>query len=213
MTIRIYDYWRSSASYRLRIALNLKQAEYETVQVNIAPGADEQFTEAYRKANPQMRVPAIEVDGRVCGQSMAIIEWLDETLPGPALFPEDAWVRLQARAFADTIACDIHPLNNLSVLKTLREAYGADEEAIKAWYQDWIRRGFDALEEISQPLPSSGYLFGDAPGIAEITLVPQLYNARRYDMDLSAYPALLEIERRCSMLEAFTEAKPKAPAA
>ncbi|KCZ50749.1 maleylacetoacetate isomerase [Hyphomonas pacifica] len=211
MSIRVYDYWRSSASYRLRIALNLKQADYETVQVNIAPGADEQFGEDYRKANPQMRVPAIEVDGRVCGQSMAIIEWLDETLPGPSLFPEDAWTRLQARAFADTIACDIHPLNNLSVLKELRQTYGAEEAAITGWYQDWIRRGFDALEEIARSLPEAGYLFGDAPGIAEITLVPQLYNARRYDMDLSAYSILLEIERRCDTLEAFRKSRPNAP--
>lgn len=144
--IRVYEYWRSSASYRLRIALNLKGASYETIQVNIAPGADEQLGDAYRGVNPQMRVPAIEVNGQIIGQSMAILEWIEEALPGPSLLPTDPIERLEVRAFADTIACDIHPLNNLSVLKELRVNYGADDAGVRAWYHDWIRRGFDALE-------------------------------------------------------------------
>ena len=130
--IRLYDYWRSSASYRVRIALHLKGIDFESVQVDIAPGSDEQMGEVYRTKNPQMRVPSIEIDGRVFGQSMAIIEWIEETFSGPSLLPSDATDRLEARAFADTIACDIHPLNNLSVLKELRTRFGADGDAIKA---------------------------------------------------------------------------------
>lgn len=209
--IRIFDYWRSSASYRVRIALNLKGADYETVQVNIAPGVDEQLGESYRLANPQMRVPSIELDGRTVGQSMAILEWIEETLPGPSILPADPVERLEARAFADTIACDIHPLNNLSVLKALRTSFGADEAAIRAWYHDWIRRGFDALEQQAARRAPRPYLFGDAPGIAEITLVPQVYNAQRYEMDLSDYPVLMAIADRCHELPAFRKAAPTKP--
>ena len=212
MMLKLYDYWRSSASYRVRIALNLKGTDYETVPVNIAPGTDEHLADAYKRTNPQMRVPSLEIDGQVAGQSMAIIEWIDETLPGPALLPEDPMDRLMARAFADTIACDIHPLNNLSVLKELRSSFGADEVAVKAWYQDWIRRGFDALEITAKSRVKDGFLFGDTPGIAEIALIPQIYNARRYDMDLAAYPALVEVDARCAELDAVSKASPRPPA-
>ena len=211
--IRLYDYWRSSASYRVRIALHLKGIDFESVQVDIAPGSDEQMGEVYRTKNPQMRVPSIEIDGRVFGQSMAIIEWIDETFSGPSLLPSDATDRLEARAFADTIACDIHPLNNLSVLKELRTRFGADGDAIKAWYHEWIERGFDALEKYAAQETSGAFLFGDGPTIAEIALVPQIYNARRYDMDLTAYPALLAVEKQCLELEAFQKARPSIPSA
>ena len=208
--LKLYDYWRSSAAYRVRIALNLKDARYERVPVNIAPGQDEQLQETYRLINPQMRVPSIEVDGRIAGQSMAIIEWIDETMSGPALLPKDPWLRLQARAFADTIACDIHPLNNLSVLAALRQDFGADDAAVKDWYHDWIRRGFLALELIAQDLPETGLLFGDAPTIAEICLVPQIANARRFDMDLTDYPRLVDVDAACREIEAFARAAPEA---
>ena len=211
--IRVYDYWRSSASYRVRIALHLKGAKFETVQVNIAPGADEQFGEPYRAANPQMRVPSVEIDGEVVGQSMAILEWIEETLPGPSILPSDPVKRLQARAFADTIACDIHPLNNLPVLKELRTSFGADDAAIKRWYQDWIRRGFDALEQQVATSTADSFLFDDMPGIAEIALVPQVYNAQRYDMDLSAYPSLMAVTDNCLALPAFMKAAPTKPEA
>jgi maleylacetoacetate isomerase len=207
--IRLYDYWRSSAAYRVRIALNLKGADYESVSVNILPGADEQLADRYRVVNPQMRVPAIEVDGRVSGQSMAIIEWIDETLPGPSLLPKDAWQRLQARAFADIIACDIHPLNNLSPLAVLRQEFGADEAAIKTWYQDWILRGFAALEEMARELAPAPFLFGDAPTIAEIALVPQVANAHRFETDLSAFPRLVALDAACRALEGFRKAAPE----
>ncbi|WP_291207736.1 maleylacetoacetate isomerase [Hyphomonas sp.] len=207
--IRLYDYWRSSAAYRVRIALNLKGAAFETLQINIIPGTDEQLGERYRGINPQMRVPSIEVDGKISGQSMAIIEWIDEALPGPALLPKDTWQRLQARAFADIIACDIHPLNNLSPLAVLRRDFGADESAIKRWYQDWILRGFAALETMAMEAGRGPFLFGDTPGIAEIALVPQVSNARRFDTDLSAFPRLVALDAACREVEAFRRAAPE----
>lgn len=210
--IRLFDYWRSSASYRVRIALYLKNIEFEAVQVNIAPGKDEQLANAYRSVNPQMRVPSIEVDGHIVGQSMAILEWLDETFPGQSILPSDPIKRLKARAFADTIACDVHPLNNLSVLKELRARFGADDDAVTDWYHEWIKRGFDALEPVAEASYDQPFLFGGQPGIAEISLVPQIYNARRYEMDLSAYPALAALSDRCSELPAFKKAAPVNPA-
>lgn len=208
--IRLYDYWRSSAAYRVRIALNVKGVSYDQLPVNIAPGADEQKSAEYRDVNPQMRVPTIEVDGQRAGQSLAIFEWLEETFPAPAILPADPWSRLQARSFANTIACDIHPLNNLSVLSTLRSEFGADDAAIRRWYHDWIRRGFDALEGFAAGQGTGRFLFGDTPTIAEITLVPQVANARRFDMDLSAFPALLALDAACLELDAFRLAMPDA---
>ncbi|MCA8893064.1 MAG: maleylacetoacetate isomerase [Hyphomonas sp.] len=208
--IRLHDYWRSSAAYRVRIALNLKGLSYEQVPVNIAPGADEQLSDTYRSVNPQMRVPTLEVDGLKAGQSMAILEWLEETYPEPAILPSDPASRLQARAFADTIACDIHPLNNLSVLAALRQDFGADDAAVTRWYHDWIRRGFQALEGFAAARPGGPFLFGDTPTIAEITLIPQIANARRFNMDLAAFPALVAIDAACSELAAFRKASPEA---
>lgn len=207
--IRLYDYWRSSAAYRVRIALNLKGAAYDLVPINILGGVDEQLTDEYRSVNPQMRVPSIEVDGQVAGQSMAIIEWIDEALEGPALLPEDPWTRLQARAFADVIACDIHPLNNLSPLAYLRKEFGADEAAISRWYAEWIVRGFTALEEMAQASAGRDFLFGETPGIAEIALIPQMTNARRFKVALDAFPRLLAVDGACRGLEPFVLAAPE----
>ncbi|MFN7180043.1 maleylacetoacetate isomerase [Hyphomonas sp.] len=207
--IRLYDYWRSSAAYRVRIALNLKGVPYARVPVNILPGKDEQLETAYQAVNPQMRVPAVEVDGRVAGQSLAIIEWIDEVFEGPALLPMDPWLRLQARAFADVIACDIHPLNNLSPLEVLRRDFGADEAAINRWYSDWIVRGFAALEAMAGEYQRGAFLFGEAPTIAEIVLVPQVANARRFNVDLAAFPRLVALDEACQALEAFQRAAPE----
>lgn len=210
-TLRLYDYWRSSAAYRLRIAFNLKGIDFASVPVNIAPGADEQFGDTYRAINPQMRVPSIEVDGQTASQSMAILEWLEETWPQPALLPDDPWQRLRVRAFADVIACDIHPLNNLSVLARLRTGFGADSEAVGAWYRDWIIRGFSALEAAAAKHGSgSSFLFGDMPGLAEVCLVPQIYNARRFDTPLEAFPRLVEVDARCLEMTQFKRAAPEA---
>lgn len=206
--LQLYDFWRSSAAYRLRIALNLKGVSYESLPVNIAPGADEQFADQYRALNPQMRVPAIGYGGQISGQSMAILEWLEETWPEPPLLPSASWARLEVRAFADTIACDIHPLNNLSVLAKLREEFGADKERVGAWYRDWIIRGFTALEARAAERSGQDFLFGDAPTMAEVCLVPQMYNARRFETNLSAFPRLCEVDERCRALPAFEAAAP-----
>ena len=207
--IRLYDYPFSSAAYRVRIALNLKGAAYDQVSINIAPGADEQLTESYRLINPQQKVPAIEVDGRIAGQSMAIIEWIDEMIAGPRLLPDTAWARLQARAFADTIACDIHPLNNLSPRAYLRDKLGVNETDVMTWYAHWITRGFEALEREAAAPRQTPFLFGAAPSIAEIALVPQMANARRFKVDISAFSALTALDAACRELDAFHRAAPE----
>ncbi|GAB5455315.1 MAG: maleylacetoacetate isomerase [Henriciella sp.] len=206
--LKLYDYWRSSACYRMRIALNLKQIPYETEEVSLHPDHLQQNSDEYRAINPQMRVPSIEIDGRVFGQSMALIDWLEETNPNPPLLPSDPLERLSARSFADIVACDIHPLNNSSVLKYLREEFEADPDTVGAWYGTWVTRGFEALESLA---PKRGdFLFGDAPGLAEICLIPQIYNAQRFNIDLSAFPRLLEIDAVCAEISAFAEAAPEA---
>ena len=206
--LKLYDYWRSSASYRMRIALNLKQIAYESEEISLHPDHLAQNSDAYRAINPQMRVPSVEIDGRVFGQSMALIEWLEETKPNPALLPSDPLERLSARAFADIVACDIHPLNNSSVLKYLREEFAADAETVGAWYGTWITRGFEALEALA---PQQGaFLFGDTPGLAEVCLIPQIYNAKRFNVDVSAFPRLLEVDAACAQIPAFANAAPEA---
>ena len=208
--MKLYDYWRSSAAYRVRIALNLKGLDYRSVPVNIAPGADEQFGAAYAALNPQMRVPALELGpGDVVGQSMAIIEYLEEVHPEPALLPGRAQDRLRIRAFADTIACDIHPLNNLSVLSALREDFAADREAVTRWYHGWIEKGFAALEQVAEQLDPAPFLFGEAPTLAEVCLVPQVANARRFSVDLTAYPRLVAADAAARALPAFEAAAPE----
>ncbi|MEM7663794.1 MAG: maleylacetoacetate isomerase [Pseudomonadota bacterium] len=209
MALKLYSYWRSSAAYRLRIALAFKGVAYETIAVNIAPGKNEQVGEDFRAINPQMRVPALEADGTVMTQSMAILEWLDEMYPEPSLLPGDAWLRQQIRTAADIIACDIHPLNNLSVLKALRQDIGATDDAVSHWYADWIHRGFAAIEKTAERSNGHKFLFGDTPTLAEICLVPQVYNARRFNVDLTAFPRLTEVDAACLELDAFKQAVPE----
>lgn len=205
----LYDFWRSSAAYRVRIALALKGVDTDRISIDITPGTDGQFSPQYRAVNPQMRVPALEVDGRVLGQSMAILEFLDERYPDPPLLPGDALQRARIRGFADTIACDIHPLNNVSVLGELRSRFGADGDAIRSWYASWIAKGFTALETLAGQASRDTFLFGPAPTLADVCLVPQMYNARRYDVDLSAYPRLVEVDAAARDLPAFAGAAPE----
>ncbi|WP_424340778.1 maleylacetoacetate isomerase [Henriciella sp.] len=207
--MKLYDYWRSSASYRVRIALNLKGIGFDSLPVNILPGADEQLKEPYCVLNPQMRVPAIALDDRMATQSMAILEWLEETHPEPPLLPQDPWTRMEVRAFADTIACDIHPLNNLSVLAKLKADFGADKDAIGGWYRSWIVTGFTALETIALKHQGADFLFGDHPTLAEICLVPQMANARRFETDLTPFPILAEVDAVCREIPAFKDAAPE----
>lgn len=207
--LKLYGYWRSSAAYRVRIALNLKGLDYEQISVNIAPSASAQREPLFRKINPQMRVPVLETKTGYLSQSMAILEWLEEVYPETALLPADPFDRASCRAFADTIATDVHPLNNLSVLKVLREDLGANKDQINIWYADWILRGFAALEVAAQAR-TGDFLFGETPSFAEICLAPQVYNARRYNVDLSPFPALVDIDAACMQLNAFKKAAPHA---
>lgn len=207
--IKLYDYWRSSACYRLRIAFHLKGLAFESEEVSLHPDVLAQNSDDYKAINPQMRVPTVLIDGEVHTQSMAMMDWLEETYPDPAFLPSDPTQRLRARAFADTVACDIHPLNNSSVLKYLKEEFAADQAAIGSWYATWVIRGFDALE-VHARKSDTPFLFGDTPGLAEICLIPQMYNARRFSIDLSAYSRLTEIEANCLELEAFQKAVPEA---
>ena len=209
MEVKLYDYWRSSAAYRVRIALNVKQANYEQVSINIKPGDDEQTSTSYRRINPQMRVPSIEIDGDVSGQSVAIMEWIEEAYPEPPLLPKDPMLRMKCRAFAHVVACDIHPLNNLSVLQNLRQDFGADDEAINRWYANWIDNGFAALETLAAGCAQSGFLFGEGPSFAEICLIPQMYNARRFNVDLSGFPRLVQVDELSRKLPAFEKAAPE----
>jgi maleylpyruvate isomerase len=208
LMLKLHGYWRSSAAYRLRIALNLKGLAYEHVSVNIAPVASEQKNPEFTAINPQQRVPVLETEDGMMVQSMAVLEWLEERYPETPILPGGLAERQQARALGDLIACDVHPLNNLSVLTVLRETFGADKQAISRWYADWILRGFAAFEEMIADRADGAFLFGAQPSIAEICLVPQVYNARRFDVDLSAFPKLVALDAACLVLDAFDKAAP-----
>jgi maleylpyruvate isomerase len=207
--LKLYDYWRSSAAYRVRIGLNLKGIEYESIPVNIMPGKDEQFGDAFRAMNPQMRVPALETPHGVLTQSLAILAWLDTMYPDPALLPADPWQAAQARSFALTIAADVHPLNNLGPLAWLQEKHGADDAAIGEWYRHWIGLGFEALEAQMAQRPETEFAFGDAPTIADICLVPQCVNARRFKFDFAQCPRLAALDERARAHPAFVKAAPE----
>lgn len=201
--IRLYGYWRSSAAYRVRIALALKGVAYEAVEVNLLAG--EQRGEAYRTHNPQGLVPAIEVAGTTITQSLAIIDYLDATWPEPPLVPRDALARAQVLAQALVIAADIHPLDNTRVLARLTEQFGADQAAKDDWYRHWIAQGFAALEAMAGDGP---FLGGTAPNLADVCLVPQMYNARRFDLPLGAYPRLVAADAAAVALPAIAAVQP-----
>ena len=209
--LKLYSYWRSSASYRVRIALNLKGLAHEIVPVNIAPGASEQLTEAFRRHNPQRLVPIL-VDGeRIFRQSLAIIEYLDEAYPEHPLLPSAARDRARARSISQLIACEMQPMQNLRVLRYLEADLALDEGRRSEWVRHWIDEGFAALEDLLAGNPSTGdYCEGDSPTIADICLVPQCYAARRYQVDLARYPTLAAIDARCRALPAFAAAAPEA---
>ncbi|MEQ1619434.1 MAG: maleylacetoacetate isomerase [Terricaulis sp.] len=210
--LKLYDYWRSSAAYRVRIGLNLKGVAYEAIPVNIAPGKDEQLADVFRTKNPQMRVPALETEHGVLTQSLAILAWLDAAHPEPPFLPADPWEAVQARSFALTIATDIHPLNNLAPLAYLRSHFGADEAGVAAWYVHWIKLGFEALEALEAQRfqrRETEFAFGDKPTIADICLAPQMANARRFKLDLALYPRLRAIDERARAHPAFIKAAPE----
>lgn len=201
----LHDYYRSSAAYRVRIALNLKGVEYESRPVNLAEGA--QKSDEYRALNPQGLVPMLEIDGHRLTQSLSIIMYLASRFPEPPLLPADPADAAHVRGMALAIACDIHPLNNLRVLKYLKAELGQSQESVDAWYRHWITEGLAPLEAVAAPR-ARAFLFGDAPTIADICLVPQLYNARRFDVPLDAYPTLLRADASANALDAFAAAHP-----
>lgn len=206
--MKLYDYFRSSAAYRVRIALNLKGLAWESVPVHLLRHGGEQHGAAYRALNPQELVPALEDAGHILTQSLAIIEYLDETHPEPPLLPADPAGRARVRALALQIACDIHPLNNLRVLQVLERDFGLDEAATRRWGRHWIAAGFDALEASLSTPPAGRFCHGDVPGLADICLVPQLFSARRFECDLAPYPRIRAIETECLALAPFAGAHP-----
>jgi maleylacetoacetate isomerase len=207
----LYSYWRSSASYRVRIALALKGLEHEYRAVHLLRDGGEQHGPAYRAVNPQARVPALEADGRVITQSLAILEFLEEAWPRPALLPVGLHARARVRSLALTVACDVQPLQNIAVTQYLKKTLGADEAALTAWLHEWIGRGLAAVEaRLAGDGDTGRFCHADAPTIADACLVPQCYAARRVGIDVARYPTIARIEATCTELEAFRRAAPDA---
>jgi maleylacetoacetate isomerase len=207
MSIKLYSYWRSTAAYRVRLALELKGIDYEMVPVSLLPGVSEHRQDAYRERNPQMLVPFLE-DGDIgIGQSQAILEYLEETRSNDALLPESATERAAVRSFCNSICCDIHPLNNLRVLRYLQEELGIADAQRDEWYAHWIHEGFRSAELIAAA--SGGpFVFGETLTLADVCLIPQIYNARRFNVSLADFPQLVAVDAHCSQLPAFVAAKP-----
>lgn len=207
--MKLYGYFRSSAAFRVRIALNLKGIDYEHASVHLV--RNEQHSEAYRKLNPQQLVPTLEDGPLALTQSLAIVEYLEETHPEPHLLPADPAGRARVRALALSVACDIHPLDNLRVLRRLKKQFGAADAARDDWYRYWIAVGFEAIEAtLARDAQTGRFCHGDAPTLADVCLVPQVFNARRYNSPLEAYPTILRTHDACMALEAFRRAAPQA---
>jgi maleylacetoacetate isomerase len=208
----LYSYWRSSAAYRVRIALNLKGLDYEVRPIHLVNNGGEQHSAAYRALNPQELLPTL-IDGNVVlGQSLAIMEYLEETRPDTSLLPVDASSRAAVRALAQAIAADMHPLGNLRTLQELGTRFNATQEQRVDWTRHWIKVCFDAVEQMLADT-SGRYCYDDSPGLADTCLVPQVYNARRWDVSLAPYPNIMRIDAACNELEAFPRAPPAAPGA
>ena len=201
--MKVYTYFRSSAAYRVRIALNLKRVSYEAMPVNLLKG--EQREAGYKALNPQMRVPSLDIGETTLVQSPAILEYLDEAYPEPPLLPMGAVNRAKVRAIASLIACDIHPLNNSGTLGYLKNRLGHDQAASDEWYAHWVREGFGAIEAMLGPGP---YAFGPKITLADVYLVPQVFNARRFDVPLDPYPKIVAVDAACAELKAFQDAAP-----
>jgi maleylacetoacetate isomerase len=209
--MKLYNYFRSSAAYRTRIAFNLKGIQPDTVEIDLRTPVSEQQKPDYRAINPQALVPALTVEDTTIAQSLAIIEYLDETYPDPPLMPRSPVNRARVRAMVLAIACDMHPLNNLRVLNYLRSPLGHDEETVNAWYRHWIAVGFGGLEQEARRATGDGrHMFGQSVTVADIYLVPQMFNARRFKCDLESYPTLRAISGHLESLPAFAKAAPGA---
>lgn len=205
--MKLYDYFRSSAAYRVRVTLNLKGLTYDSLPVNLLKG--EESSKEYCAVNPQGLVPSLVHGQETLIQSLAICEYLEETHPTPAVLPGNALTRSRIRALSQTIACDIHPVNNIRILKYLTNELGVSEEQKLAWYRHWINEGFTAIESMLVTSEQTGdFCHGDSPTLADICLVPQVYNARRFEMDLTPYPTISQIDCRCNEYPAFVLARP-----
>ncbi|HWK95916.1 MAG TPA: maleylacetoacetate isomerase [Pseudolabrys sp.] len=209
--MKLYSYFRSSAAYRVRIALNIKGLSYEMESIHLTKDGGKQFSDAFRAINPQMRVPALALSsGEVLTQSLAIIDYLDEVYPDPPLLPAEALDRARVRAASQIIACDIHPIDNLCVLRYLKRELNHEQAEIDAWYHHWVIEGFKALEQlIEQGNVSGPYCFGSHVTLADVCLVPQVYNARRLKVPLDAFPKIVAVEAACLKLPAFDKARPE----
>jgi len=207
--MKLHNFWRSGTSHRTRIALNLKGLGYEYIAVHL--GKEAHLSDSFKAVNPQQLVPALDTGEQVLIQSPAIIEWLEETYPTPALLPPDADGRARVRALAAIVGCDIHPINNRRILEYLRKTFGADEVAINAWCGTWITAGFDAYEALLAADTQRGrFSYGDTPTLADAYLIPQVESARRFQVDLSRWPLISAIDRACGELDAFRRAAPSA---
>ena len=208
MSVRLYSYWRSSAAYRVRIALELKGVPYEVVPVSLAPGVAEHRQDEYRELNPQMLVPYLEEDEIGIAQSLAILEYLEETYTDKPLLPESPADSAAVRSFCSSICCDIHPLNNLRVLQYLKQELAVTDEQRDTWYAHWIREGFRSAELVAAD--STGpFVFGEQPTLADACLIPQLYNTHRFKVHVEDFPNLLAVEKHCNTLPAFIAALPE----
>ena len=208
--LKLYSYWRSTAAYRVRIALNLKRLSYQMIPVHLVKDGGQQHKPEYLEQNPQGLVPLLDDNGKLLSQSMAICEYLDEAYEGPKLLPTEPFAKAKVRSLCQVIACDIHPIDNLRVLKYLKAELKVSDEDKDKWYAHWIHEGFRAIEKQLQSYKEQGpFAFGEQASLADVFIVAQMYNARRFNLDLTAYPRLVDIEQHCLTLDAFKDAKPE----